>query len=873
MKKHLLFLLILTISASASFAQNIPDRHVEMFHNWSTLLSPEKVYLHTDKDVYFATDTIWFSGYVENASYYSEFDESNYIYVELITNQLYRDVTSWTNYSYYEQDVVERKKIKRIDDSFSGYIVVPEMNSTGRAVIRAYTYWMLNRPAEYMFYKELELTNPMKDKLVAQMRNKKVRNNGDYLRLGEKMNSDEEDYEKEDIGYDLQFLPESGNYIAGTAASVYIKCVGKDGRGAEVFGEVFDSKGNVITEYRTDSLGFGKIEIAHLPQDKMCASVRDKAGYNGKMVSLQVPVETGVTIYGQYKIDSAKEYSNTDVLNFKINSSQELLGRGLVTIINNSSEIYFNRKINRADESLSLMLKGLTPGIHSISVIDTLGNVYAQRAFLVLPEPQREKLEITTGSSAYGKREKVSLKIKLPQGINSDNGRFSVSVYDVDKGEGKEETNIESYMLLKSELNGYIENIGWYFNDSIPIHQRMSRADILMQTQGWRYYEIDKIIQGKSGTPYFGREYRQTLCGKVINPLRLSRKATVAFIAQSIKLSAMGQVDSGYWVLKDIDFPENTKFIISAVGKNGKSTSHTPILQEDYFAPMYSYPMSKEKVIYTPEYQNVVEHIYYSKDNGDYAMAFELNPVVVTSQMFVPKNSPSPIPNYPIRRDWYRDTLDMKPYARSSTLGEYVADAFPFVRYNSGGVLLGPKTRASSGMQPSSRGGAVIIYLNGMSISQYEIAPLLQMPLDDVESVIFVSGLPAAPFQNAFTAGDYYPSPVLMVKTKPHVRTDLVPYNVTGGYPLGWQKPVKFYSPRYDTPQALKRKAADTRITLYWNPAVKLDENGEATVSFYTSDSDSNYRIEVEGRSAERQYHYAEKIIGRVKESAPAKKK
>jgi hypothetical protein len=58
---------------------------------------------------------------------------------------------------------------------------------------------------------------------------------------------------------------------------------------------------------------------------------------------------------------------------------------------------------------------------------------------------------------------------------------------------------------------------------------------------------------------------------------------------------------------------------------------------------------------------------------------------------------------------------------------------------------------------------------------------------------------------------------------------------------------------------------------LYWNPAVKLDENGEATISFYTSDS--QYRIEVEGRSAARQYHYAEKIIERKVEPAGVKKK
>ena len=155
---------------------------IEMFNNYTRLLSPEKVYLHTDKDVYSATDTIWISGYVENASYMSEFSESNYIYVELINDQVVHNDGS-ANYTKPVKKVIVRKKLKRMGNTFYGHIVVPEMNSTGRAILRGYTYWMLNRPVEYMFYKELELTNPMKDRLVEEMRNKKVKNRTDYLRI------------------------------------------------------------------------------------------------------------------------------------------------------------------------------------------------------------------------------------------------------------------------------------------------------------------------------------------------------------------------------------------------------------------------------------------------------------------------------------------------------------------------------------------------------------------------------------------------------------------------------------------------------------------------------------------------------------------
>lgn len=890
------------ISPGELLAQSVISGQINSYHNYSKLLSPEKVYLHTDKDVYFATDTIWFSGYVENASYASEFDESNYIYVELINDQLYKNERSFSQYAEYVKGVVVRKKIRRIGNNFQGHIVVPEMNSTGRAVIRAYTYWMLNRPAEYMFYKELELANPMKDKLVTAMAEKKVKHKKDYLRIGElspddkkKAESDKDETER----YDVQFLPESGNYVSGDKAVVYIKAIGQGGAGVAVFGEIIDSDNNVIANYNTDSLGFGKTVIASLPQGKLTATVKDTLGYEGKKVKLPQALASGVTINGSLNV-SAQEYGNGDKAVFKINTTDALLSHVLHIYLHNGSEIYYSKPLAKEEETIALGLQQLTPGIHSISVVDAKGNVYAERPFAVLLS-QKEALAIVTQKEQYGKREQMNVKIKLPKEMLGNSSNFSVSVTDMGVADNSEKTTLASYMLLKSELKGYIENIEWYFSDTVSLAERMQRADMLMQTHGWRYYETEKILQGKSETPYFGREYKQTLFGKVVNPIGLTKKATVSFIAQSINFRAMGQIDSGYFVLKDVDFPENTRFIVSAVGKNGKSRTHTPVLQNDWFAPMYEYPLKTEKVKYTPKFSNIVESIYYSKDDGEHAMAFELNPVIVTSQLVTLKNSPAPIPNYPLRREWIRDSLDMKPYSRSFTVGQYVMQAYPGVREYTGnfeggrverpqeiifdpipiGVLVGhkksPASITGSGYPLApGRWGVVLTYLNGMYVpvsGEQSLYSVFNIPLSEVESIIYVSGLAASPFQPAFEMGKLYSFPVLMVRTKPHVRTDLVPYNVTSAYPLGWQKPAKFYSPKYDTPESKKSKAKDNRITLYWNPAVELDENGEATISFYTSDSDSQYRIEVEGRSAARQYHYAEKIIERVKESAPAKKK
>ncbi len=716
----------------------------------------------------------------------------------------------------------------------------------------------------------------MKDKLLSSMEQKKVKKKSEYLRLGAESPFGKKD--KEEERYDVQFLPESGNYTIGSDAVVYIKSIGRGGAGVKVFGDIVDSGDRVVAKYSTDSMGFGRVIIDSLPVSKLYATVNDNFGYKGKNVKLPVAVNSGVSINGFLTVEGKTGFGVSDNITFEVRSSDVLHQKQLKLFLHNGTEVYYSKMLGKPVETASFNLNSLMPGIHSVSVIDVQGNVYAERPFMVLPTV-KEAMELYTHKQEYRKRELVNLKMHLPKELLGEGANFSVAITDMGIIDNMEKTTMQSYMLLKSELRGYIENLDWYFNDTIPLSERMLRSDMLMQTQGWRYYDIEKIVQGKTEQPYFGREYKQTLFGKVVNPIGLTKKATVSFLAPSINFRAMGQIDSGYFVLKDVDFPVNTRFIISAVGKNGRSTSHMPVLQDDYYAPMFQYPEKVSKVTYTKKYSNVVESIYYNLDDGDHAMAFELNPIVVTSQLITPKNSPSPIPNYPIRKDWYRDTMDIKPYLKHYDLVSYITTNFPGIRVSTQheGItpfLIGRNNNPYRVGMGTAREVAVQIYMNGLYMDGAEFARLylFDLPLSEVESLICVSGLSAAPFQSPNTLGAAFPAPVLMIRTKPFKRADEVPYNVTSAYPLGWQKPLKFYSPRYDTPEAWKKKAADNRITLYWNPAVKLDENGEATISFYTSDSDTQYRIEVEGRSASRQYHYAEKIIERVKESAPERR-
>jgi len=57
----------------------------------------------------------------------------------------------------------------------------------------------------------------------------------------------------------------------------------------------------------------------------------------------------------------------------------------------------------------------------------------------------------------------------------------------------------------------------------------------------------------------------------------------------------------------------------------------------------------------------------------------------------------------------------------------------------------------------------------------------------------------------------------------------------------------KFNFPNYSIDALKKSRLPDFRNTLYWNPDVRTDKNGDASVEFYTSDEAGEYTVIVEG--------------------------
>lgn len=66
----------------------------------------------------------------------------------------------------------------------------------------------------------------------------------------------------------------------------------------------------------------------------------------------------------------------------------------------------------------------------------------------------------------------------------------------------------------------------------------------------------------------------------------------------------------------------------------------------------------------------------------------------------------------------------------------------------------------------------------------------------------------------------------------------------------GFAEPAEFYNPDYSK-HRLPEGQKDYRRTLYWNPNLQLDENGEAHIQFYNNSRTSHLSIEAEGQASD----------------------
>lgn len=491
------------------------------------------------------------------------------------------------------------------------------------------------------------------------------------------------------------------------------------------------------------------------------------------------------------------------------------------------------------EKPVRIKQEGIASGVLHFVLLSSVGNILSERLAFVKNDDQACLL-LRPDKGTSGWREKVNLSVAL-QDVSGNplTGSFSVSVTDTKDLLPDSTYTIYTSLLLTSELKGYIEEPGWYFYSDEPF--RREGLDLLMLTQGWRSYRLEQALVTDYQTPAIAPELYQRLTGDVKrlvgNKVVKGAKVTVNIPDQGV-LEEVKTDEEGCFDFSPFEFPDSTLYSVHAVSPKGSSNVLLSLSPEEYPAVEQAWPFMEERhVAGRPLAENVsVDVSFMDKSNRRVSYENGLRSVFLEDVVVTAKKRKAPKTPYEtiqgsitIRQEEIEQVPDM-------SLKTFLLSRFPGLYFKENVV---PYYR---GDDPGNR---VRVVLNEFPVNDsiMENQLIQTLSLKDIEQIDInrdrTAGLAWFPMTGAY---------FIAIKMRQGISmANYIPKNVGQIHLLGYQKPAAFYSPKYETMQQKENPMPDLRTTLYWNPKVQTDKQGNASVEFYTADSEASFSVVIEG--------------------------
>ncbi len=879
--RKVLFPLYLLCTVIAQAQQILPDSILSRSIRQQMLLPQEKLYIHTDKPSYIAGEKVWLRAHAVDGVTHVLTDASRYVYVEL-----------WNPF----MELVKRVKLMADDGGYIyGHIPLPENLPTGEYTLYAYTRYMENMGRDYFFNKKLFVNNVL-NKSVRM----KTHMNGSFLYVqffnpatGEQLDlkgctaqlpSGEIDVQRSDIDfrikiheskehmlliqtgnykefvsiasrphYDVAFLPEGGHLPSGTLCRVAFKALNEQGQGEDIQGTLMDSRDSVVTHFNSTHRGMGVLSFIPKDGEKYHAVCRDAEGRERRF---DFPKADAQALTLQVNCVKDKIYA-------KVLHSPDMITTDSLIIFTHQRGMARHIGVwKQGIPYLTFDNEDFTSGSVSVLLINALGKIVSER-MLFIHGNDFARGETISDATEYGVREKMTLDLQVmdAQG-NPWNGSCSVAVTDNHDIQPDSCTNILSTLLLTSDLKGYIEEPAWYF-ENVGSAKRQQALDVLMMTQGWKRYDWQQVWSGEYDTISIAPERSQVITGRVVN--RISRNpvknAKVTLISTSVGMSGeLSTGEAGTFRFMGFDCPDSTSFWLSALTARGKSNI---VLETDSIM----YPSVGNRLPpYRPRYAgtqlNTLSARYLEKadlrilqENG--IRHLFMDEVLVTA--------PRKVYGTVYERTIGASTIKEEELNRSAAM-----DVRTLLRQKISGFVYTQMYDKNIGWYEaySMRGNSILFILDDVPLNPPPTNPssekqveiwMKSFPVRDIGQIDVIKGPQAIGFHSktsniiAFTTkrGDEMQNgkwPVTNLKTI---------------IPLGFQLPVEFYSPKYDTARKKESKEPDLRTTIYWQPDVVV-KDGKAQIECYTSDSSVDYTVVMEGVGEDGTLLHMKKRIGGV---------
>lgn len=764
----------------------------------------EKVYLHLDRPSYVAGEDIWFKAYLIDATNSTLFDNSNLLYVELISP---------------DSKIVQRDQVRLSKGTGNGDFHLKDSIAAGRYQIRAYTNWMRNFGEAFIFKKEIQV-----ESFIAQSKADAK------TKPAAKQNTATTAKENK---VDVQFFPESGSLIENVYSNVAFKAIDQDGKGCQVSGLVFSSSGDTVSAFTSAHLGMGSFNM--LPKPGLTYYAEGKSS-QGLAFKLQLPValKTGYN----FKVFS----SDNGNLKITIRTNQETMNlrpeEELLVVGTAHSSLCASASLKMKNLLVNVFIpkKDFPEGITMLTLYDKNYKPYGQRLVFV-HQDNHLKVSLTSDKPAYAPREKVTLNLSVKDSANNPvSANLSLAAVDASiiRDTTKYASSIGSYFLLESEIRGNIEHPGYYFDKNNP--DRLKALDLLMQTQGWRDF-LWKYLADSTIKLNYDIEKGIVVSGKLrklfINKPLPNANISLGLFGDS-PLITIAQTDStGRFVFGGLDFAGQRTMVLTATNKehNTKGWLQLDSLRQAPVPVNFHWmetPKAKAEEIafkQEAELRNNIMKKYKLTDT------IQLNEVVVKARKTATET----------KDDGHFRMYGNPDFSLQVTdENSGYSDIFQLLQGRVAGLMI---SGAYPNLSFSMRGGhgTPLFLLDGVEV---DIDMIGSLPVADVDKIEVLKDI-----GNLALFGSRGGNGVISVFTKRGYVAGAKPVFHSVNTKLnGFYQARVFYSPRYDVPSDEASKP-DLRSTIFWAPNINTDANGTGTVTFFNGDKQAPVFIKAEGVS------------------------
>lgn len=658
--------------------------------------------------------------------------------------------------------------------------------------IRAYTKWMLNNGRANFFDRRINVTNG------AFARSKGVAVKTDKA--------------------DIQFFPEGGSFVNGIPAKLAFKAVGTNGLGLNVKVIVLDNTNAEVTKFESAHLGMGLIFITPEAGKTYKANVTYADGTKA-MVDLPKADNEGITL--MINNDSA------DKLGIEINANKAYYlknkNKEIGVIIYSAGTVRSVKTVlDNQVLDLNLNKKDFKTGVVQVALFSAQGEPLNERLAFI---QNADQLTITPVSdkALYPVRGKVHISVntknKNGEGVKS---YLSATIVDVGKVPIVEddENTLPSSLLLTSDLKGAIEQPNYYFTNIS--NDTRANLDVLMLTHGFGRFEWKQLLSNDKPTISYNAENSfdisgqvKTTAGKPVDggTVTLMPRAGGTLLSQTTD-------HEGNFIFKNLIYDDETPFVMqakTAAGKNDIRISVYPaqaltnINAEDFISPVKGSANggNDNKIMQQPVYLADANKRRFS---------------AVVNDKRVNNGKPAA---EALGNENLKDQTSLASGLQGRLNGVVLRDGVPFL---------------ADKLNPVMQGGPMLIVVDdttlpaGTSLNNYNAA--------DIENVTVLKNNDAAIYGVRGANG------VLILKMRKSVVLGTVNRIASPGLlyfsAKGFYKAHAFYSPVYEGSQQTVNRP-DTRSTIYWNPDIVTDKDGNASFDFFNADSKGTYRMVIEG--------------------------